>query len=132
MADISLAGTWAYRSYKNIEEQKVFGAGTFAFTAPSPDKIQGTLDMGNDFVLDLAGTVTAASGDAPLTVHIIGNGRPNTKTAGWEYDYHGCLGYQWPDGVDQVPSLVGTIIRAKPHDGEPAGVTASFIAVQLT
>src|SRR4051812_24878295 len=120
MADISLAGTWAYRSYQNIPEQKVFGGGIFAFTAPSPDKVQGTLDMGNDQVLDLDGTVTAASGDAPLTVHIIGNGRDGTKTKGWEYDYHGFLGFKWPNGVDQVPSLVGTIVRAKPHDGGAA------------
>jgi hypothetical protein len=132
MADISLAGNWAYRSYQNTQDQPVFGAGTFTFTAPSPDKIQGTLDMGNDLVLDLDGTVTAAPADAPLTVHIIGNGRPYTKTAGWEYDYHGFLGYMWPNGIDQVPSLVGTIVRAKPHDGRPAGVTASFIAVKLT
>lgn len=132
MADISLAGTWAYRSYKNIQEQKVFGGGIFAFTTPSPDKVQGTLDMGGGFVLDLGGTVTAAAGHAPLTVHIIGNGRPKTKTDGWEYDYHGFLGFQWPNGVDQVASLVGTILRAKPHNGEPAGVTASFIAVKLT
>ena len=88
--------------------------------------------MGDDLVLDLDGTVTAASGNAPLTVHIIGNGRPKTKTDGWEYDYHGFLGYMWPNGVDQVPSLVGTIVRAKPHDGGAAGVTASFIAVKLT
>ena len=129
MAD-NLAGTWAYRSYQNIQEQKVFGAGIFAFMTPSPDKIQGTLDMGNDLVLDLDGTVTAASGNAPLTVHIIGNGRPKTKTDGWEYDYYGFLAYQWPNGVDQVQSLVGTVIRAKPHNGGPAGVTASFIAVR--
>jgi hypothetical protein len=132
MADISLAGTWAYRSYQNIKEQKVFGAGIFAFMTPTPDKVRGTLDMGNDLVLDLDGTVTAASGNAPLTVHIIGNGRPKTDTDGWEYDYHGVLGYTWPNGVDQVPSLVGTIVRAKPHDGGAAGVTASFIAVKLT
>ena len=132
MADISLAGTWAYRSYQNIQEQKVFGGGIFTFTTPSPDKIQGTLDMGNNLVLDLDGTVTAASGNAPLTVHIIGNGRPGTDTKGWEYDYHGFLGFKWPNGIDQVPSLVGTILRAKPHDGGAAGVTASFIAVKLT
>ena len=132
MGDVTLAGTWAYQSYQNIEEQTVFGAGTFTFTKPSPDTIQGTLDMGDDLVLDLDGTVTAASGNAPLTVHIIGNGRPYTKTQGWEYDYHGFLGYMWPNGVDQVPSLVGTIVRAKPHDGGAAGVTASFIAVKLT
>jgi len=132
MGDVTLAGTWAYQSYQNIEEQTVFGAGTFTFTTPSPDTIQGTLDMGDDLVLDLEGTVTAASGNAPLTVHIVGNGRPKTKTDGWEYDYHGFLGYMWPNGVDQVPSLVGTIVRAKPHDGGAAGVTASFIAVKLT
>ena len=132
MADISLAGTWAYRSYRNTKAQPVFGAGIFTFTRPSRGKIQGTLDMGNKLVLDLKGTVTAAAGNAPLTVHIIGNGRPKTKTDGWEYDYHGVLGFHWPNGVDQVPSLVGTILRAKPHNGEPAGVTASFIAVKLT
>ena len=132
MADIALAGTWAYRSYLNVQDQTVFGGGIFTFTTPSPDKIQGTLDMGNDLVLDLDGTVTAASGKAPLTVHMIGNGRPKTKTDGWEYDYHGYLGYKWPNGIDQVPSLVGTIVRAKPHGRAKAGATASFIAAKLT
>jgi len=32
--------------------------------------------------------------------------------------------------VDQVPALVGTVIRAKPHNGEAAGYVASFIAVK--
>jgi hypothetical protein len=132
MGDVTLAGTWAYQSYLNTQDQTVFGAGIFTFTTPSPDTIQGTLDMGDDLVLDLNGTVTAASGNAALTVHIIGNGRPKTKTDGWEYDYHGFLGYMWPNGVDQVPSLVGTIVRAKPHNGGAAGVTASFIAVKLS
>src|SRR4051812_6746733 len=127
-----LAGTWAYQSYLNTAEQKIFGAGTFAFTTPSATTLKGTLDMGDDLVLDLDGKITAASKSAPLTVHIIGNGRPKTGTDGWEYDYHGFLGYHWPNGIKQVPSLVGTIVRAKPHDGEPAGVTASFIAVKLT
>jgi len=131
MAHISLAGKWAYQSYQNTQEQPVFGAGTFTFATPAPDKVQGTLDMGDDLVLDLHGTV-AASTHAPLTVHIIGTGRPHTDTDGWEYDYHGFLGYMWPNGVHQVPSLVGTIVRAKPHDGGAAGVTASFIAVKLT
>lgn len=127
-----IAGTWAYRSYQNTEDQPVFGAGTFAFTTPSPTTLKGTLDMGGDLVLDLEGTICPASDSAPLSVHIIGNGRPYTKTAGWEYDYHGFLGYMWPNGVDQVTSLVGTIVRAKPHNGGAAGVTASFIAVKLT
>jgi len=127
-----IAGTWAYRSYQNTEEQPVFGAGLFTFTTPSPHTLKGTLDMGSDLVLDLEGTISSGKDNAPLTVHIIGNGRPYTKTDGWEYDYHGVLGYKWPHGIDQVTSLVGTILRAKPHNDRPAGVTASFIAVKLT
>ena len=49
---------------------------------------------------------------------------------GWEYDYHGHLAHQWPNGVNQVPALVGTVIRAKPHGAAPAGYVASFVAVR--
>lgn len=133
MADSSLiAGTWAYRSYRNTNDQQIFGGGTMTFTTPTSTTLKGTLDMGSGLVLDLDGTITPEDKGAPLTVHIIGNGRPGTDTDGWEYDYHGYLGYMWPNGVDQVPSLVGTIVRAKPHNGGAAGVTASFIAVKLT
>lgn len=126
----SLAGTWAYRSYLNTADQPVFGAGLFAFQTPTATTLAGTLDMGNDLVLDLKGTVRPATGQAPLTVEIRGFGRPGTGTEGWEYDYYAFLAYHWPHGVNQVQSLVGTVIRAKPHNGNPAGVTASFIAVR--
>jgi hypothetical protein len=63
-------------------------------------------------------------------VEIVGAGRNGTGTAGWEYDYRGQLAYQWPNGVNQVPALVGTVIRAKPHGASPAGYVASFIAVK--
>jgi hypothetical protein len=130
-SDSSIAGTWAYQSYLNQADQPVFGAGTFTF-AVSGNTLTGTLDMGGGFVLDLKGTVQPGDKDCPPTVAIDGYGRDGTPTAGWEYDYRAYLAYQWPNGVDQVPSLVGSIIRAKPHDGRPAGVTASFIAVKLT
>jgi len=126
----TLAGTWAYRSYLNQADQQVFGAGLFTFQLPSPTTLTGTLDMGNELVLDLRGMITPAAGNCPLTVEIMGYGRPYTKTNGWEYDYHGSLAYHWPAGIDQVESIVGSILRAKPHDGNPAGVTASFIAVR--
>ena len=86
--------------------------------------------MGSDLVLDLKGAITPANGDSPLTVDIRGFGRANTGADGWEYDYHGFDAFHWPAGVDQVQSLVGSVLRAKPHDGGPAGVTASFIAVR--
>ncbi|HML14603.1 MAG TPA: hypothetical protein VK456_14955, partial [Xanthobacteraceae bacterium] len=79
--------------------------------------------------LDLRGTVTGGETGTPA-VRIIGTGRPNTGTAGWEYDYEGRLAYRWPNGVNQVAALVGSVIRAKPHNGNPAGVVASFIAVK--
>jgi hypothetical protein len=36
----------------------------------------------------------------------------------------------WPKGVDQRPALVGSVFRTVPHNGAPAGVTASFIILR--
>jgi len=131
MADASsIAGTWAYRSYFITSDQRVFGAGLFTFETPTPTTLRGTFNMGSGLVLDLQGTVTPAKGDTPLTVEIRGFGRPGTDTSGWEYDYHGSPAFHWPAGVNQIESIVGSVLRAKPHDGQPAGVTASFIAVR--
>jgi hypothetical protein len=69
------------------------------------------------------------AGESPI-VAIVGTGRPGTGTDGWEYDYHGQLAYSWPNGANQVPAIIGTVIRATPHDGAPAGYVASFIAVK--
>jgi hypothetical protein len=126
----SIAGDWEYRSYRNTADQPIFGEGTFTFVTPSSTEVQGTLDMGKGYVLDLQGAIRPAAQGCPLTVEIVGTGRTGTPTAGWEYDYYGFLAYQWPSGVNQVPSLVGSVIRAKPHNGGAAGVTASFIAVK--
>jgi hypothetical protein len=107
----------------------VFGEGIFTFDPPAGNSFTGNLDMGGGYVLDLKGTMqTPAAGDTDIVV--IGTGRAGTKTANWEYDYKASTTPKWPNGVDQVPTLVGTIIRAKPHDGEPAGLVASFIAIK--
>jgi hypothetical protein len=127
----SIAGDWAYQSHLNQADHQVFGAGTFTF-AVSGTALSGTLDMGGGFVLDLEGTVRPGDKACPLTVEIVGTGRAGTATAGWQYDYHAYLAFEWPNAVNQVPALVGTTIRAKPHNGAPAGVTASFIAVKLS
>jgi len=86
--------------------------------------------------LDLQGTADGTNFD------IVGTGRPNTPTAGWEYGYPGHLIPRWPkppdaNAVDQRPTLVGSVIRAKPHNGQPgggwrsaAGEVFSFIAVK--
>jgi hypothetical protein len=54
----------------------------------------------------------------------------------WIYDYEGYLVPDWPNGVDQVPAIVGSVIRTIPHSGSqpntvhPAGVVGSFYAVR--
>jgi hypothetical protein len=138
-AEPSLAGKWTYRSYLNTPQLVdgdankalglIFGEGTFTFEMPTKTTVKGTLDMGGGFVLDLDGEV-APGPCAQLSFRIDGHGRAGTPTAGWEYDYSGVIACRWPNGVNQVPSLVGTVIRAKPHDGAPAGFVATFIAVR--
>lgn len=64
-----------------------------------------------------------------------GTGRRGTITEDWEYRYHGHLTRNWPNAAaDQRPFLVGSVLRAKSHNGvpirSPAGVTFSFIAVK--
>jgi hypothetical protein len=136
---LPLAGKWAYRSYNNTADLVgdnaaralglIFGEGIFTFEVPSSTTLKGTLDMGGGYLLDLEGAIRPAASSAPLAVAITGIGRVGTPTGGWEYDYNGYLAYQWPNGVNQVPALVGSVIRARPHDGAPAGYVASFIAV---
>lgn len=138
-----VAGKWTYRSFHNdpapvAQDPKtapdkalalIFAEAVFTFEVLPDATLKGAIDWPGGG-LDLQGAVHAASADAPLTVEVVGTGRPGTGTAGWEYDYRGQLAYEWPNGVNQVPALVGTVIRAKPHDGAPAGYVASFIAVK--
>jgi hypothetical protein len=133
-----LAGKWTYRSFHNRpalvdgDPQKalrlIFAEAVFMFQIDGTS-LKGALDWQGGG-LDLQGTIQPPSGTAPFSVAIVGSGRPKTDTDGWEYDYRANLAYEWPNGVSQVPALVGTVIRAKPHDGGPAGYVASFIAVK--
>jgi hypothetical protein len=139
----AVAGKWTYRSYLDRPDVIVnddansaakalsllFGEGTMTLSTPSATKITGTFDMGGGYVLDLTGTIkVSASGQT--AIHMTGPGRPNTPTAGWEYDYDGVLTERWPKGVGQIPAIVGSVFRAKPHGSAKAGVVASFIAVK--
>jgi hypothetical protein len=138
-----LAGRWTYRSFHNnpapvAEDPKtapekalalIFAEAVFTFDIPSSTTLKGAIDWPGGG-LDLQGIIRPGTAGAGPTVEIVGTGRPGTGTAGWEYDYRGQLAYQWPNGVNQIPALVGTVIRAKPHNGAPAGYVASFIAVK--
>ena len=92
------------------------------------DRFRGALDMSSGYALTLEGEILP---DDRSGFSIVGLGIDGTPTKGWRYDYHGVAGYEWPNGVGQVSSLLGTVIRVNAHGpSSPAGYTASFIAVR--
>ena len=134
-----IAGKWTYRSFHNNPKPVTgdaqtalglfFAEAEFRFEALSDTAFKGVIDWGSGG-LDLSGTLRRGGEDTPTAFAIVGLGRPGSETDGWEYDYNGCLAYKWPNGVNQVPALVGSLVRAKPHGSAPAGYVASFIAVK--
>jgi hypothetical protein len=139
MQSDDLAGKWRYRSFRNnlapVGDNKakalalIFAEAEFTFKI-SGTELTGIIDWGSGG-LNLKGTVSQAGAGTPLSVAIRGLGRPGTDTEGWEYDYNANLAYQWPNGIDQIPALVGTVIRVNAHGpGAPAGYVASFVALK--
>jgi hypothetical protein len=134
-----LAGKWTYRSFHNnptlVDDDPnkalalIFAEAVFTFEIPSDTTLKGAIDWPGGG-LDLQGVIRPGASGASTTVEIVGKGRSGTGTDGWEYDYRGQLAYRWPNGVAQVQALVGNVIRAKPHNGAPAGYVASFVAVK--
>jgi hypothetical protein len=82
---------------------------------------------GTGWSLDLSGVVT--DGD-PARLRWQGRGEIGGET--WVYDYLGYVVTDWPNGVDQVDAIVGTIVRTEPHSNgqATAGFVASWIAVR--
>ena len=136
----NLEGNWTYRSFINNPEEVgndpqkalalIFGEGKLSIQSTGPSLFRGDLDFGGGAGMDLFGEVVDGAGVSPTVLIITGTGRPATSTAGWGYQYKGYVVPQWSEGVNQVPVIVGTTIRTVPHNGGPAGVTASFVIVR--
>lgn len=134
------AGTWTYRSFLNKpaltggDPDKLaallFAEATWTVKDTPGNVFDGQLSFGPTDIMDLKGKITPAGNGTGPHVHIVGQGRPGTSTEHLFYDYDASLTEHWPNGVNQVPAITGSVIRVKPHDGEPAGVVASFIAVK--
>lgn len=134
-----IEGKWTYRSFHNRPEpvgddaekalKLIFAEAEFTFQPPSGSTLVGKIDWPGGG-LDLRGTIRPGLEANSFVVDLVGSGRPDTSTAGWEYDYYAQLAHPWPNGGNQRPALVGSVLRAKPHGSAPAGYVASFIAVK--
>ena len=86
--------------------------------------------MGSNGFLTHFGSVGYGS---PFSVRFQGVGREkDSPSEGWVYYYIGWLVPPWPDGVDQRPAIVGSIVRTVPHSNgqAKAGKVAAFVAVK--
>jgi hypothetical protein len=134
-----LTGYYTYRSFLNRPDptgdfnEIRFGQGEL-FLWVSPDgTVRGTLGFPADPLaaekdfLDVTGRVT---GWSPAALELEGIGRPGTPTEEFDYKYQVALAPSLPEAVGQRLTLIGTVVRAKPHGSAPAGATASVVAVQ--
>ena len=130
--DSPFVGRWTYRSFRNDPElSKEFnelrvGAGTLVLDEPAYGRLSGSLG-GEGWNLSLVGGYTYGN---PFALRFQGSGDISGER--WVYDYVGYLAPIWPNGVDQTPAIVGSVIRTVPHSNgqATAGFVASFIAVK--
>ena len=130
-----LTGNWTYRSFNNNPQGGIpfnelkFGEGTIQITESAMDEFAGTIG-GAGWELKLSGAVGYGN---PCSVRFQGVGSVGGET--WIYDYIRYLIPRWPNGINQRPAIVGSVVRTVPHSNSgggvsPAGVVASFIAVR--
>jgi hypothetical protein len=136
MGDNPFVGSWVYRSFLNDTnvntdfDKLEFGRGTIAIEEAPLQTLVGTIG-GPGWSLALAG---ARSYGNPMHARFQGTGTVGGDK--WIYDYAAYLVPNWPNGVNQLPALVGSVIRTIPHPGgepgkiAPAGVVCSFYAVK--
>jgi hypothetical protein len=133
-----LQGRWTYRSYRDRQAlvdgnaqaalALIFGEGVLDLEVQEGGRLEGGLGFGTGYALAIRGELL---GGDPAGFALVGLGLAGTPTEGWRYDYRGVAGHPWPEAVDQVPSLLGTVVRVHAHGpSAPAGVTASFVAVR--
>lgn len=136
MSDNPFTGKWIYRSLLNdpgINKEfndLEFGRGTLEIYEDAMQLLAGVIG-GPGWSLRLKGSREYGT---PMRVRFQGVGLVSGEQ--WIYDYEGYLVNHWPNGVQQRPAIVGSVIRTIPHSGgtpgsvSPAGVVASFYAVK--
>ena len=128
----SLTGTWIYRSLHNDPnlatgfDMLEFGRANISIEDAPMGVFKGRI-YGTGWELQLNGAIGYGT---PWSVRFQGTGTVGGEP--WIYDYSGYVVPPWPNGVDQRPAIVGSVIRTIAHSGgqAPAGVVASFYAVR--
>ena len=129
-----LAGKWTYRSFLSDPDLSTefnnleFGRGTITIEEAPMGVLQGNIG-GPGWSLDLNGSINY--GD-PYSVRFQGKGVVGGEE--WIYDYIGYAIKPWPNGVNQVPAMTGSVVRTIPHASgtggiAPAGVVCLWTAV---
>ena len=127
-----LAGDWLYKSFISNsnpdDDPQLFGQGIFKIQQSDFGNISADFDFGQWGQMKVKGTVHFGN---PFQMRFQGKGVKGTGAEDWVYDYIGYLVPNWVEGVDQMPSIVGSLIRTKPHGESQAGVVASFIMLKM-
>ncbi|WP_224702717.1 hypothetical protein [Devosia aquimaris] len=124
-------GSWTYRSFINDPNASVepnnllFGIAQVVIDEDDTGRITGTLG-GSGWSLTISGQ--AEYGQDAVTAKFQGTGMIGGEM--WAYDYFAYLSPTWDNSIDQVPALIGAVVRTAPHGGAPAGFAAQFIAVK--
>lgn len=129
------SGLWTYRSLINNPDLAAdfnsleFGRGNLLIETTQSGELSGKI-FGPGWELILNGSVQFGN---PAMLWFQGSGVVGGSQ--WIYDYLCYVVPHIPNGINQVPALVGSVTRAIPHPNSqggtnPAGVVASFYAVQ--
>ncbi|MFB7469704.1 hypothetical protein [Kitasatospora sp. NPDC056184] len=133
---MELTGTYTYRSFLELPDpvddfnRLRFAQAELRLVAEQDGTVGGELilsDPGEEpaIVMEMTGRASASS---RVSFTLSGRGRP--PIADFHYEYDGSVLRHWETGIDQRMVLAGTVLRAEPHGGAPAGQTASFLAVR--
>lgn len=83
--------------------------------------------MGGGYVMKLEGQLSEEGNN--ITFRMTGKGVTNTPTDGWIYDYQGIVTPNWTNGINQLTTVTGSVIRTVDHGNAKAGYTATFYMV---
>jgi hypothetical protein len=136
--DISvLTGRWIYRAFNHTMTlvgtnqsrayDLIFGEAILTLEVLSGARLRGEMTT-QGLALELDGAIKSPAEGAAPVFEIIGTSRRGARPM--EYHYQGQFAHRWPNGINQVPTILGTVMRARADAGGAAGFVASFFAIK--